>query len=56
MADYDVTIWTSSVAPLGVVGTEIKAVVDTIDTAKTLRTITVIPVGNNAQAIIVYDT
>lgn len=55
MANFAVTDWVSSVGPLVTVAAEIETYLETIDTTKTIRLINVVPVGNNAQGIIIHD-
>jgi hypothetical protein len=56
MTNYAVTVWNSSVAPLSTVLTELETKVETVAAAKTIRSIGVVPVGDNTQAFIVHDT
>jgi len=56
MANYAVTVWNSSVAPLSVVLTELETKIETVDTTKTLRSVGVVPVGDNAQGFVIHDT
>lgn len=55
MANYDVTTWVSTVAPLVDVATELETYINTVDDSKTIRSIDFIPVGSNSQAIIIHD-
>ena len=56
MANYSVENWVSSVGPLSVVAGEIETQLETIESGKTIRHISVVAVGNNTQGIIIYDT
>jgi hypothetical protein len=55
MANYAVTDWVSSVAPLITVAAEIETYLETIDDTKTIRLINVVQVGSNVQAVIIHN-
>ena len=56
MTSYAVTDWVSSVGPLVTVAAEMETYIETVAATKTIRLISVVPVGNNAQGIIIHDT
>lgn len=55
MTAYSVNDWVSKVGPLVDVAAELETQLETIDSGKTIRLISVIPVGSNAQAILITD-
>lgn len=57
MANYAVTDWVSNAGTPTVVAAEIETKLETIDAAKTIRLLTVMPLGSggSCQAIMIYD-
>ena len=55
MTDYSVERWVSKVGPLVTVMEELETKLETYASAKTIRAIGIIPVGNNSQAYLLID-